>query len=324
MTTRILFFLFLLLWGANGTAQNGSILSQEDFHLKNYPELFTDLINETEVFKTKYNYLNEVKLQTLFYESDDLKVKAYMAHPKDTTRSYPVIIYNRGGNREFGSLSEYKMAYILAKVASWGYVVTASQYRGNDGGEGIEEFGGADVNDIINLMAMTETLPFADSESMGMYGWSRGGMMTYLALMKTKKIKAAAVGGAVSNLKVMDESRNGEMGEHVFSQLILGYERNKDSVMAVRSAVFHADKLPKTTPILLLHGTADWRVIPEESLNMALALQKEKVPYRLVMLEGGDHGLSEYRDEVNELVKDWFLKYVTNGQALPNLEPHGK
>ncbi len=305
-------------------AQNGRILSQETFELKNHPVLFADLTHEDETLKPKYSYLNEVKMKTFFYKSDGLKVKGYMAHPKDTTHSYPVIIYNRGGNREFGSLNEYKMAYIIAKVASWGYVVVASQYRGNDGGEGIEEFGGADVNDIINLMTMTENLSFADTESMGMYGWSRGGMMTYLALMQTKKIKAAAVGGAVSNLKVMDESRNGEMGEHVYSQLMPGYQRNKDSVMAIRSAVFHADKLPKTTPILLLHGTADWRVIPEESLHMSLELQKEKVPYRLVMLEGGDHGLSEYRDEVNELVKDWFLKYVTNGQALPNLEPHGK
>ncbi len=305
-------------------AQNGHVISQETFKLKDHPVLFADLTLEDETFKLKYNYLDNVEMKTFFYESDGLKVKGYMAHPKDTSRTYPVIIYNRGGNREFGSLNEYKMAYIIAKAASWGYVVVASQYRGNDGGEGIEEFGGADVNDIINLMAMTENLSFADTESMGMYGWSRGGMMTYLALMQTKKIKAAAVGGAVSNLKVMDESRNGEMGEHVYSQLMPGYEHNKDSVMAIRSAVFHADKLPKTTPILLLHGTADWRVIPEESLHMSLALQKEKVPYRLVMLEGGDHGLSEYRDEVNELVKDWFLKYVTNGQALPNLEPHGK
>ncbi len=324
MTTRILFSLFLLFWCATGMTQNGRIISQETFKLKDHPILFADLTNENETFKPKYSYLEKVEMKTFFYESDGLKVKGYMAHSKDTTRSYPVIIYNRGGNREFGSLNEYKMAYIIAKVASWGYVVVASQYRGNDGGEGIEEFGGADVNDILNLMILTENLPFSDTEKMGMYGWSRGGMMTYLALMQTNKIKAAAVGGAVSNLKVMDESRNGEMGEHVFSQIIPGYERNKDSVMVLRSAVFHADKLPKTTPILLLHGTADWRVIPEESLNMALELQKEKVPYRLVMLEGGDHGLSEYRTEVNQHIKDWFLKYVTEEHPLPNLEPHGK
>jgi len=325
MTIRILIFITLSLWGTAGKAQNGHIISLEKFQIEGYPELFADLTNKDKTLRSKYNYLKKVEMQTLFYESDGLKVKGYMAYPKDTGRTYPVIIYNRGGNREFGSLNEYKMTNILAKIASWGYVVIGSQYRGNDGGDGIEEFGGADVMDVIHLMDMAANLPFADSDRIGMYGWSRGGMMTYLALMQTNKIKAAVVGGAVTDLKIVDESREGEMGEHVYSQLIPGYEHNKDSVMNIRSAVFHTGKLPKKTPILLMHGTADWRVIPEESLHMALSLQKEKVPYRLVMLEGGDHGLSEFRNEVNLLVKDWFLKYVTNDHhPLPNLEPHGK
>jgi dipeptidyl aminopeptidase/acylaminoacyl peptidase len=149
-------------------------------------------------------------------------------------------------------------------------------------------------------------------------------MMTFLALMKTSKIKAAAVGGAATNLQAMDVSRGNEMEVYVYSQLMPDYETHKDSLLRARSVVYHADKLPKTTPVLLLHGTADWRVIPEESLHMALELQKAKVPYRLVMYEGGDHGLSEYRSEVNLEVKNWFDKYVKNNQELPNLEPHGR
>ena len=121
----------------------------------------------------------------------------------------------------------------------------------------------------------------------------------------------------------MDASRNGEMGVYVYSQLIPGYEKNKDSVMRLRSAVYFADKLPKKTPILLLHGTSDWRVIPEQSLTIALQLQKFHIPYRLLMLEGGDHGLTEFKDEVNQQVKAWFNKYLKNNQPLPDLTPHG-
>jgi len=324
MNKTFFLLLFFLIISLHSFSQNGRIISEEKFNIKSFDTLYQRLSDEDGNLNAKYNYLNEVETKTFFYESDGLKVKGYMAYPKDISEKYPVIIYNRGGNREFGNLNEYKMAFIIAKVASWGYVVLASQYRGNDGGEGMEEFGGADVQDVIHLIDVAENLSFADGNNIGMYGWSRGGMMTYLALMQTSKIKAAAVGGAVTDLKRMDDSRGGEMGVYVYSELMPGYEKNRDSVMRIRSAIYHADKLPKTTPILLLHGTSDWRVIPEESLNMATELQKSKVPYSLVMYEGGDHGLSEFRQEVDDQVKAWFDKYVKNNQPLPNLKPHGR
>ena len=324
MTRACILHLFVFIISLNCFSQNGRIISEKEFNVKSFDTLYQRLSDDNGNLKTKYNYLKGVETKTFFYESDGLKVKGYMAYPKDVSKKYPVIIYNRGGNREFGNLNEYKMAFIIAKVASWGYVVVASQYRGNDGGEGIEEFGGADVQDVIHLIDVVSNLSYADNERIGMYGWSRGGMMTYLALMQTNKIKAAVVGGAVTDLKAMDESRNGEMGVYVYSELMPGYEKNKDSVMAIRSAIYHADKLPKATPILLLHGTSDWRVIPEESLNMATELQKAKVPYSLVMYEGGDHGLSEFRNEVDEQVKTWLDKYVKNNHPLPNLTPHGR
>lgn len=304
--------------------QNGKIISESDFNLKSFDTIYKRVSDGEGNLKAKYHYLADVEMKVFFYESDGLKVKGYMSYPKDTSKKYPVIIYNRGGNREFGNLNKYKMTFIIAKAASWGYVVLASQYRGNDGGEGMEEFGGSDVNDVINLVDVAKNIPFADETNMGLYGWSRGGMMTYLTLMKSDKFKAAAVGGAVTNLKEMDDKRGGEMGVYVYSELMPGYGKNKDSVMAIRSAIYHADKLPKTTPILLVHGTSDWRVIPEQSIKMALELQKYKVPYRLVMFEGGDHGLSEFRKEVNDQVKAWFDKFLKNNQSLPDLEPHGR
>ena len=51
----------------------------------------------------------------------------------------------------------------MVNMARWGYVVVASQYRGNDGGEGREEFGGADVNDVLNLLPVLEQVTSADT-----------------------------------------------------------------------------------------------------------------------------------------------------------------
>ena len=44
-------------------------------------------------------------------------------------------------------------------------MVLASQYRGNDGGEGLEEPGGADVNDVVTLVSLASSLAYADPKN---------------------------------------------------------------------------------------------------------------------------------------------------------------
>jgi len=208
-------------------------------------------------------------------------------------------------------------------MASWGYVAIASQYRGTDGGDGQEEFGGSDVNDVLNLIPLLENMPQADAGKIGMFGKSRGGMMTYLSLMKTNKIKAAAVIGGVADLQMMDDERGGEMEKTVYSQLIPNYWMNKDSVLKERSAITRVHEISKTCPILIMHGTSDWRVPPMEAINMASAFQQEKIPYRLVMIEGADHGLTEFKEETDLMLKEWFGRFLINNEQLPQLEKHG-
>lgn len=266
--------------------------------------------------------LAKVEIKSITYLSDGLKVKGYLAYPKDG-KNLPCVIFNRGGNREFGALSDRYAAYSLARIADWGYVVVASQYRGNAGGEGREEFGGADINDVLNLIPLLESLPQADASRIGMYGRSRGGMMMYIALTKTDRI-AAAISGAGSTDAFDTIKRRPEMEQYVYSELVPDYTKNKEVALTTRSAVRWPEKLHKKTPILLLHGSADWRVHPSQALNMASSLYEAKHPFRLVFFEGGDHRLTEHRSEVNRLVKDWLNRYVRDKQDFPSLEPHGR
>jgi len=284
--------------------------------------LFSEASNKKKL-KSEFTYLDDVVMEEVFYVSDGLKVKAYMAYPKKKGK-YPAIIYNRGGNREFAKLSPLKMTKILARVASWGYVAIGSQYRGNDGGEGREEFGGADVADVLNLIPLLESLPNVDTSKMGIYGRSRGGMMTYLTLMRTNRFKAAVVIAGATDLRGMTENRGNEMESWVYSELIPDYWEHKDSLLTIRSAITRIDEICKTTPILLLHGTADWRVMPKETLHMALEFQKNKIPYRLMMFEGDDHGLTDCKMEQYDAIHSWLDKYLKQEMPLPNLKPHGK
>ena len=94
--------------------------------------------------------------------------------------------------------------------------------------------------------------------------------------------------------------------------------------MEKRSVVKWVDKFPKNVPVLVLHGTSDWRVKPEQSLKMAMEFEKYRIPFRLIMFEGGDHGILEHRDEVDVQVLSWFNRFLKNNEQIPNMEYHGK
>lgn len=269
--------------------------------------------------KPEYAWLDSVEASEITYLSDGLQVKGYLVEPTGPG-PFPSLVLNRGGNREFGALTPRVVALLMARIASWGYVVVGSQYRGNGGGEGQEEFGGADVNDVLNLIPLLEARPKADTNRMGIYGGSRGGMMTYLALARSDRFKAAVIRAGLSDLFRTRQDRP-EM-DSLFVELIPGYDFKNEKPIADRSAVRWADRLPKTTPILLLQGTADWRTDPHESLDMSRALLEAGHPFRLLLLEGGDHALSEHRPEMYYQIRSWFDRYVKLGEPLPNLVPH--
>lgn len=318
--------LVLILFFSNCNAQEKKLIVDQKL-ISNLSETpiysrLTEELNGQIKWKEQFKYIDSIEIYAITYLSDGLKINGFLVKPKKKGK-YPCVIYNRGGNREFGSLKIAHGAITLGQIAKEGYVVIASQYRGNGGSEGQEEFGGKDVNDITILPEVLKEIEDADTTRIGMYGWSRGGMMTYIALTKTESIKAAIVGGAVSdNFKSIKDRPKMESG--VLSQLIPSYIENKEAELEKRSAIKWAHKFAKNVPILMLHGNSDWRVKPEQSLNLALKFEENRIPYRLIMFEGGDHGISEHKKEVNNQVIKWFDNYLKNNKQLPNMEYHGR
>lgn len=302
-------------------ARDGDLLEREEIALDGtlLPERITPE-QRVELRGRLEAVAGRARLWRIAYESDGLRVAGFLAAPAGGG-SRPCVIYNRGGNDEHGPVGEMRAAFVLGTLAARGYVVVASQYRGAGGGEGRDEFGGADVDDVLHLVPLLEELPEADASRLGMVGWSRGGLMTYLALTRTDRVRAAVVGGAVADSFQL-LARRPEMAE-VYGRLVPGWGERREEVVAARSPIRWPERLAARTPILLLHGTADWRVHPTQSLRMAAALLALRRPFRLVLLEGGSHGLSEHRAEVDELVGEWLDRYVRDGARWPELEPHG-
>ena len=272
-------------------------------------------------WKTSFAYIDRISVNEITYKSEGLKVNGFLIVPKKAGK-YPCIIWNRGGVKEFGAINLLRASAMLGKLASEGYVVIATQYRGNGGSEGKEEYGGTEIMDVLNLMDVLREILQADTSKIGMFGGSRGGMMTYIALTKTNRIKAAAVLGAPSDEYASIKDRPSL--ENSLIELVEGYEVNKTKELDKRSAIKWADKFPKDCPLLIMHGNADWRVKSEQSIRLALELDKHRVPYRLMIFEGGDHGLSEFRNEFYQTLTAWFDKYLKQNAPLPDMIYHGK
>jgi dipeptidyl aminopeptidase/acylaminoacyl peptidase len=260
--------------------------------------------------------LNSTVTEKIFYLSSGLKVRGYISYPVDKLKRYPCVIWNRGGIGNKGAIDSFTARGIFGQLASWGYIVFATQYRGNDGGEGQDEFGGDDVNDVLNLIPLADEIENAETAKWGIEGWSRGGMMTYLSLTRTNfpnypagGFKCAIVSGGIANLRCNSE-------ESTFMrrlyEVTLGKYKEKEfyEKCESRSIVKFPEKLPEDTPILIIHRTKDERVLPHDSIDLSYKLLELKIPFRLVMLEGGDHFLKSHRKEVDEMRKKWFEKFL--------------
>ena len=236
----------------------------------------------------------------IMYRSDDCEVASYLAVPDgciETETPYPCIIYNRGGNRDYGSNTPQDIA-VWAEVTNM--VVFASQYRGADRGTGEDEFGGADLNDVIKLIDLCEDFSFVDMENIYMIGGSRGGMMTYMACRQDSRIKKAVVLSGVSDLFLSYEERPDMRG---IERNIGGTPESVPEEYEKRSAVYWADEIQ--CPLLLIHSKLDKLVSYQHAEKMAEALEKAGKEYTLITYEDDVHGLHHPEDV--PLILDWLL-----------------
>lgn len=310
MRVLILFTVFALL-SCNGFSKETTIISKTKIDWKDYPHVYSDSSQTN--FKPQLTSLAELDFYEIIYWSDGLKIQAFAAAPKGA-KNLPVIIFNRGGNRDFGALwmqkwerGKYPVPQGFSTLAKEGYLVIGCNYRGSGKSEGKDEFGGNDLNDVLNLFKVIDELPEADPERIGMYGWSRGGMMAYMAMPKTKSIKVLVVGGAPTDKTVVDRP---SMERGVYAELIPNYWKNKKKELIKRSSIYFVKKMPKNVPILILHGEADQRVKVSDAIEMERRLKLNNHPCELTVFKGGNHGLMNYSKQRNEAVLDWFAKHL--------------
>ena len=209
----------------------------------------------------------EFDILEVAYASDGLQVPGIVISPKNAGgRKWPAIIFNRGGTGDYsrivddgvtpcGRINPTCLTVVdLYQFAKAGFVLIASDYRFHGATAKRDEWGGVDVDDVLNLVPALKSLDFVDPERLYMLGVSRGGTMAYIALKHGIRVKAAAVIAGPSDLKAWADIRpdmlNGDETYDGFAKVWPDYAHNSAEQYRTRSAVYWADQI--NVPVLIL------------------------------------------------------------------------
>ena len=202
----------------------------------------------------------------------------------DGSKKYPVIVdvYAGPGYNRVQKMAE---PYLIDQwLADQGYVVVSFDGRGTPGrGRDWERalyqrFGEVPLADQVSALTdLAAKHPELDLKRVGITGWSFGGYMSALAVLRRPDVFKAAVAGApVTDWLDYDTH---------YTERFLGLPG--DAVYAASSLIGDAPKLSR--PLLIIHGTADDNVYFRHSLKLIDAFEKAGRPFEFLPIAGSTH-----------------------------------
>jgi dipeptidyl aminopeptidase/acylaminoacyl peptidase len=222
------------------------------------------------------------------YHSTDLPVTELVSSinrdRKDIRLSqFPALLYCRGG---IGKVGKVKMDWI-EQFTSFGYIVFAPSYRGNEGGEGRDEFGGAENEDVIAAFHLLRSFPFVNSKRISIMGFSRGAINATKTAVEIAQIHKLILWGGVSDLAQTYEER---IDLRRMLKRVIGGSPNKiPDAYRLRSPIQIAEHIQ--CPVLIMHGTEDIQVDFSHGLNMYRKLKELGADATMHCFEGYGHHL---------------------------------
>jgi dipeptidyl-peptidase-4 len=211
----------------------------------------------------------------------------------DPTRRYPAVVIVYGGpgvqvvQRRFGDRGGSLFAQILAQR---GYAVFSLDNRGSSGrGQAFAaalhgRLGSVEVEDQLRGVEHLRSLPWIDPARVGVYGWSYGGYMSLLMMMRAPEAFAAGVSGApVTDWRLYDTH---------YTERYLGDPRQAPEAYEAASVLPLADRL--TGRLLLMHGMADDNVLFTHSTLLIDRLTASGKRFEVLPYPGAKHALLRF------------------------------
>lgn len=205
-------------------------------------------------------------------------------------------------------------------LATAGYAVLLPNPRGGMGhGQRFAACvaGAVGIDDWGDIVAGIDTLiaqGVADPNRLGIGGWSQGGFMTAWAVGQTNRFRAGVMGAGVSDWGMMVaesdlphfEARCGGS---------TGWEGPGPHRHDALSPVSFVGRVK--TPVLILHGERDERVLVSQGRFFARGLREGGVPHQLVVYPREPHGLRERNHQLDALrrTRTWFDRWLRPAQS---------
>ncbi|MGA5700833.1 alpha/beta fold hydrolase [Peterkaempfera bronchialis] len=169
--------------------------------------------------------------------------------------------------------------------ADQGFAVVVADGRGTPGQSPTWEkaiagdFAGATLDDQVEaVQALAEDFPL-DLTRVAIRGWSYGGYLAALAVLRRPDVFHAAVSGApVTDWRLYDTH---------YTERYLGHPDERPEVYDANSLTADAPKL--TRPLMLIHGLADDNVVAAHTLRLSSALLAAGRPHTVLPLSGVTH-----------------------------------
>ncbi len=254
-------------------------------------------------------------LDITFKGADNDNVQMYLLYPPnfDAAKKYPLIHMVHGGPAgTFGDDWSYR--WNAQVFASYGYVVAMVNFHGST------SFGKKFMTSIVgahgdkpftDMMRATDylirTYPFVDSMRMAAAGGSYGGYLVNWIAGHTDRFKCLISHAGVYNLM-------GQFASDVTSDRVINYDgapwQGRYEQINKWSPAFYAENFK--TPMLIIHGEKDYRVVVTQGLELYGVLTGKGVPARLVYFPNENHWILQPQNSIywNKEVKDWFAKYL--------------
>jgi len=240
---------------------------------------------------------------------DEERFHASILRPRnfEAQKKYPVILYVYGGPSSQVVTQSVGRSLLLQWLADQGFIVVSSDNRGTprrtrDWERAIVgNFGRIPLDDqVAVLQALGKKFPEMDLNRVGVTGWSFGGYMAALAVLRRPEVFKAAVAGA----PVVDWE---DYDTH-YTERYLGLPEENRQGYKESNLLTYATDLQR--PLLLIHGTSDDNVFFLHTLKLSDALFRAGKDHEILPLSGLTHMVPEpvVRQRLEERIVRFFQK----------------
>lgn len=268
--------------------------------------------------------------EVIRYKSfDGMEIPALLYKPKGLREGekVPVLLWIHGGP---GGQTRLNYSPALQHLVNHGYAILAVNNRGSSGygktfyAADDRKHGNEDLRDCIEAKKYLATLPFVDTERIGIYGGSYGGYMVMAALTFAPEEFKVGVNlfGVTNWLRTLKSIPPWWESYRKALYTELGDPTTADSVaLYEKSPLFHAAKIKR--PFIVLQGSNDPRVLQVESDEIVAAARANNVFVEYVVFPDEGHGFVKKENNIkasNEVLKflDKYLK--GNGETTTTTE----